>query len=164
MKCRKVKVVTLRTKKEPQIFFYHLMLYFPWHNERELIGQDQTYISKFYEPDVQTIVQGNKEMFEPHGDAIKEALESLQNFDGVPNRSFDPINDQENEDVRQRFPDDSDDEVESYNKSLPEHLASNPESVQPSAGIIAYNQPSDISDDDLRKNCKIIEQQTTFCI
>ena len=60
------------------------MLYFPWRNEQELIGHDGTYISKFYEQDVQETVQRNKELFEPDGDAINEALESLRNFDGMP--------------------------------------------------------------------------------
>ena len=91
------------------------------------------------------IVQHNKEIFELHDDAVSGAQESLRNFDGVPTRSYDPINDQEN---WQRLHDDSD-ETESYNESLPQHLASNAESVQPSIGIIAYNQPSDITDDDV---------------
>ncbi|CAB3983247.1 Hypothetical predicted protein [Paramuricea clavata] len=78
-------------------------------------------IKLFYEPDVQEVVQRNKEIFEPDG----------------------------NEDLRQSLPDDSD-ETESFNESLPQHLASNPESVQPSSGISSYNQPLEISDDDLR--------------
>ena len=169
MKCRKVKAViryhTPNKKKSLKNFFItSLCCTSRGVMSGSSLVKDQTYISKFYEPDVQTIVQGNKEMFEPHGDAINEALESLRNFDGIPTRSFDPINDQENEDIRQRFPDDSDDEVESYNESLPEHLASNPESVQPSAGIIAYNQPSDISNDDLRKTVRSLnnEQRSAY--
>jgi hypothetical protein len=168
MKCRKVKAViryhTPNKRKEPEKYFHHLlMLYFPWRNEQELIGQDQTYISKFYETDVQAIVQHNKEIFEPDGDAINEALETLRNFDGVPTHSYDPINDQENEDLRQSLPNDSH-ETDSFNKSLPQHLASNPESVQPSSGIIAYNQPSDVSDDDLRETVRSLnnEQRYTY--
>ena len=34
-------------------------------------------------------VQCNKEIFEPDGNAIDEALESLQNFDSVPVHSYD---------------------------------------------------------------------------
>ena len=57
MKCRKIKAVTRyhtpNKRKEPEKYFHHLlMLYFPWRDEQELLGQDQTYISKFYEPDV----------------------------------------------------------------------------------------------------------------
>ena len=126
MKCRKIKAViryhTPNKRKEPEKYFHHLlMLYFPWRNEQEFFGEDQTYISKFYEPDVQEVVQCNKEIFEPDGDAINEALESLRNFDGVPTHSYDPINDQENEDLQQSLPDDSD-ETESFNESLPQNI------------------------------------------
>ena len=155
MKCRKVKGVmryhTPDKSKEPEKYFHHLlMLYFPWRNENELLGTDQTYVSKFYEPDIQSIVQRNKEIFEPDSDAINEALETLRNSDGMPARSYDPINDQENEEMRQRLPNDAN-EAESFNKSLPQHLEPNPELAQRSSGIISYNQPSDISDDDLQK-------------
>ena len=58
IKCRKIKAViryhTPNKRKEPEKYFHHLlMLCFPWRDEQELLGQDQTYISKFYEPDVQ---------------------------------------------------------------------------------------------------------------
>jgi hypothetical protein len=165
MKCRKVKAVmryhTPNKSKEPEKYFHHLlMLYFPWRNENELLGTDQTYVSKFYEPDIQSIVQRNKEIFEPDSDAINEALETLRNSDGMPARSYDPINDQENEEMRQRLPNDAN-EAESFNKSLPQHLEPNPELAQRSSGIISYNQPSDISD---TKTCKIIKQRTILCI
>ena len=166
MKCRKIKAVILyhtpNKRKEPEKYFYHLLvLYFPWRNEQELFGEDQTYISKFYEADVQEVVQRNKEIFEPDGDTINEALESLRNFDGVPTHSYDPINDQENEDLRQSLADDSD-ETESFNESLPQHLASNPESVQPSSGISSYNQPLEISNDDLRKTVRSLNNKQRY--
>ncbi len=59
------------------------------------------------------------------------------------------MNDQENEDLRQSLPNDFE-ETESFNESLPEHLAPNPESSERPSGIIAYRQPADICDDDLR--------------
>ena len=62
----------------------------------------------FFEPDVQLTVQSNKEIFEPDGDAINEALESLRNFDGIPCHSYDTLNDQANEDIGDRLPDESD--------------------------------------------------------
>ena len=165
MKCRKIKAViryhTPNKTKEPEKYFHHLlMLYFPWRNEQELIGHDGTYISKFYEQDVQETVQRNKELFELDGDAIKEALESLRNFDGMPTCSFEPINVQENEDVRQSLPDESD-ETDSFNESLPQHLAPSPESVERS-GISSYNQPSDISDDDLRKTVRSLNNEQRY--
>ena len=163
MKCRKIKAVicyhTPNKCKEPEKYFHHLlMLYFPWCDEQELLGQDQTYISKFYEPDVQKTVQCNKKIFEPDGDAINDVLESLQNLDGMPVHSYDPINEQENEDLSQHLPNDLDDS-ESFNKSLPEHLAPNPESVQQPSGIIVYNQPSEISDDDFRKTLRSLNNE-----
>ena len=65
MKCRQVKAViryhTPNRSKEPEKYFHHLlMLHFPWCNEQELLGQDQTYTSKFYEPHVQAVVERNK--------------------------------------------------------------------------------------------------------
>ena len=65
MKCRKVQAVipyhTPNKRKEPELYFQHLlMLYFPWQNEMELLNSNRTYASKFYEPDVQAIVEENK--------------------------------------------------------------------------------------------------------
>ena len=48
--------------------------------------------------------------------------------------SYDPTNDQENEDLRQTLPEDSD-ETELFNKSLPQHLAQNPESAE----LVTFN-------------------------
>ena len=61
MKCRKVKAViryhTPNKVKEPELYFHHLlMLYLPWRNENELIGSDQTYANKFYQPNIQVII------------------------------------------------------------------------------------------------------------
>ena len=106
-------------------------------------------------------VQHNKDISEPDGDAINDALQSLQNFDGVPANSYDPINDQGNEDLRQRLRNDLDD-TGSFNESLPEHLAPNPESVQQPSGIIAYNQPSEISEDDLRKTIRSLNNEQHY--
>ena len=78
----------------------------------------------------------------------------------MPTCSFDPINDQENEDVRQSLRDESD-ETDSFNESLPQHLAPSPESVERS-GISLYNQPSDISDDDLRKTVRSLNNEQRY--
>ena len=53
------------------------MLYLPWRNENELIGSDQTYANKFYQPNIQVIIQQNRAIFEPDADAITEALASV---------------------------------------------------------------------------------------
>ena len=166
MKCRKVKAVmryhTPNRAREPEKYFHHLlMLYLPWRDEQELVGHDETFISKFYETEAQTVVQRNKEMFEPDGDAINEALEILRNFDDIPTRSYDTQNDQENEDLRQNCLNNFD-EMESFNESLPQHLAANPASVQPSSGIVAYNPPSDISDDVLRQIVRSLNKEQRY--
>lgn len=86
MKCRVVKAViryhTPNKTKEPERYFHHLlMLYYPWRQETELLGNEQTYMSKFYEANVQTVVEHNKNIFEPDSDAVIEALETLRNND-----------------------------------------------------------------------------------
>ncbi len=120
MKCRKVQAViryhTPNKTKEPELYFHHLlMLYLPWREESELLSSDQTYRSKFYEPQVQTIVEQNRAMFEPDADAITEALEAMRNNPVKNAHSFDCMNDQENSDVRHELPNDSDPN-ESFNE------------------------------------------------
>lgn len=88
MKRRKIKAViryhTPSKTKEPELFFHHLlMLYFPWRDENSLLGRDQTYSSKFYEPNVQILVEENRQKFEPDADAVTEALEYLRNNEGI---------------------------------------------------------------------------------
>jgi hypothetical protein len=105
MKCRKVKAViryhTPNKTKEPERYFDHLlMLYYPWRKESDLIAADQSYASKFYEPNVQEVVELNRSVFEPDAEAVTEALENLRNNQGNIIHSFDPINDQENSDLQ----------------------------------------------------------------
>ena len=126
MKCSKVQAViryhTPNKRKEPELYFHHLlMLYFPWRNETELLISDQTYTSNFYEPDVQPIIEENRALFEPDADAITEALESMRNNPGENAHSFDCINDQENSDLQDELPSDSDPN-ESFNKQQPSDL------------------------------------------
>ena len=107
MKCRKVRAViryhTPNKQKEPERYFHHLlMLYYPWRLESELLGNEQTYISKFCEINVQAVVEQNKSIFEPDSDAVIEALEALRNND-MAFQSYDPINDQENEDLQSQL-------------------------------------------------------------
>ena len=111
MKCRKVKAVlryhTPNKRKEPESYFHHLlMLYYPWQDESNLVASDQTYTSKFYEPDVQAIVEHNRTIFEPEADAVNEALEVLKSNHGNTH-SYDSINDQENADLHGKVQDDS---------------------------------------------------------
>lgn len=101
MKCRKVKAViryhTPNKTKEPEQYFHHLlMLYYPWRHETDLTGTEKTYISKFYEPDVQTMLQRRRNIFEPDSDAVTEALDILRKNEFSLLHSYDTMNDQEN--------------------------------------------------------------------
>ncbi len=83
----------------------------------------------------------------------------LRNQDISNIYSYDPINDQENEDLQLQIEDNSNDD-EAFNMQLSEDLGAQTLSEQRSVGAIAsYIQPSDISDDDLPQvvrslNCK----------
>ncbi|CAB4039510.1 ATP-dependent DNA helicase PIF1 [Paramuricea clavata] len=163
MKCRKVKAVlryhTPNKTKEPELYFYHLlMLYFPWREETQLLSSDQTYTSKFYEPDVQAVVEQNRAVFEPDADAITEALEAMRNNEGNIVHSYDSINDQENSDLRDETPIVSD-VNESFNQQQPSHLDSTQSNQQSSGTVTYHNQPSEISDDELRQSVRSLNPE-----
>jgi hypothetical protein len=133
------------------------MLYFPWREETVLLSSDQTYTSTFYEPGVQAVVEQNRAEFEPDADAITEALEAMRNNKGNIVHSYDSINDQENSDLK----DDTQisDPNESFNEQQPSHLDPT-QSNQHSSGIITYhNQPSEISDDELRQSVRSLNPE-----
>ena len=163
MKSRKVKRVlryhTPNKTKEPELYFHHLlMLYFPWREETDLLSSDQTYTSTFYEPGVQAVVEQNRAEFEPDADAITEALEAMRNNEGNIVHSYDSINDQENSDLKDDTPIFSDPN-ESFNEQQPSHLDPT-QSNHHSSGIITYhNQPSEISDDELRQSVRSLNPE-----
>ena len=168
MKCRKVKAViryhTPNKTKEPERYFHHLlMLYYPWRNESELMAADQSYTSKFYEPNVQDVVESNRSVFEPDADAVTEALENLRNNQGNIIYSFDPINDQENSDLQietQNLQDTLPEE--SFNEQSPSDLhvgSSSDSSPQVSQAISTYTQLTEISDDMLRNNVRSLNEK-----
>ena len=163
MKCRKVKAVlrylTPNKRKELENYFHHLlMLYYPWHDERDLIASHQTCISKFYEPGIQDIIECNKAIFEPDSDAITEALEEL-NSNPRDIHSYDAINDQENAHLLCELENDSYPD-ESFHEQSPSHLDSTQMSEQTSLGTICfYNQPNDIADDTLHENVRYLNVQ-----
>ena len=164
MKCRKVKAViryhTPNKTKEPEQYFHHLlMLYYPWRQETELLGNEQTYMSKFYEPEVQAVVERNKNTFEPDSDAVIEALETLRNSDIPTLCSYDAINDPENEDLQSQIHDQLSD-AESFHIQSSQHLDPQTSNVQaPGGAITSYNQPLDISDDELRQSVRSLNTQ-----
>ena len=166
MKRRKIKAVlrfhTPNKRKESEKFFHHLlMLYFPWRDElADLIGSDQTYASKFYENNVQTVVDSNRAKFEQNADVVSEALEFLRN-NGLGNlHSYDSLNDQENADMQCHLEGDVPLD-ESFHAQLPEHLAQSffAHSNQSSNAIVAYSHPSDISDDLLRESVRSLNSK-----
>ena len=139
------------------------MHYFPWREENSLLGKEQTYASKFYEPAVQAVVESTRAIFEPNADAVSEALESLKNNQGNIIRSYDSMNDQENADLHSDMPDDSFPE-ESFNEQQPSHLSSGNESDHRSTlpTITVNNQPTDVSDDFLRQSVRSLNKTQRY--
>ena len=168
MKCRKVRAVIRYHKpnktKQPELYFHHILfLYLPWREENHLLGKDQTYASKFYEPAVQAVVEQNRKKFEPDGDALNEALEFLRNNQGNIIHSYDSLNDQENADLHSEMQDDSVPE-ESFNQQSPSHLASTSDQTEKNStpGITTHNQPAEISDDDLRQCVRSLNKRQRY--
>ena len=139
------------------------MLYFPWRDENNLLSPDQTYASKFYEPNVQTIVEQNRTIFEPDADAISDALEVMKNNHGNVLYSFDALNDQENSDLQDEVPNISD-PYESFNDQQLTHLDHTHSDQNTSATVACsyHNQPSEISDDDLRKLVRSLNPEQQY--
>ena len=170
MKCRKVKAVIRYHKpnktKEPELYFHHLlMLYYPWRDEKSLLGLDQTYASKFYEAEVQAVVERNSANFEPDADAVTEALEFLRNNKGnIIDCSYDSMNDQENADFQCEEQDDSGPN-EPFNEQLPTHLASSSEcenDLKLGMTMYMYNQQAEISDDKLREDVRSLNKRQRY--
>ncbi|XP_068712523.1 uncharacterized protein [Montipora foliosa] len=167
MKCRKTRAViryhTPNKTKDPDKYFHHLlMLYYPWRNEDTLLGNEQTYASKFYESEVHTTVEQNRTRFEPDADAVSEALEALRKSEGNNLlHSFDSVNDQESEDLQLDMHSNSSCDQESFNKQEASHLSSTSNSQRaPILPTIAYHiQPTEISDDLLRESVRSLNVQ-----
>ena len=138
-----------------------MILYLPWREETELLDSDQTYTSKFYDSEVQKIIEKNRAIFEPDADVITEALESVKNNPGKNIHSYDSINDQENADIQDELPN-VQDPNEIFNEQQPSDL--DPlQSNEPSMGIISYhNQPSEITDDELRQSIRSLNPEQRY--
>lgn len=100
-------------------------------------------------------------IFEPDSEAVSEALEWLRNNEGRVIHSYDPINDQENDDIvcqLETHDESLPDEV--FNEQIPSHLAVNShtnETHDPSA-ISIYHQPTEMSDDQLRESVRSLNE------
>ena len=167
MKRRKIKAVirfhTPSRAKEPEKFYHHLlMLYFPWRKETDLLADDHSYLTKFEESEVFSKVEANRRTFEPNAEAIDIALQMVSENRIRDLQSYDPINDQENEDLSSEAMNSIDDEC---HVDLPEEVISlPPETSQTFPRIATFNQPSAISDDELRDAVRSlnVKQRTTY--
>ena len=112
------------------------MLYFPWRKEPDLIGDDNTYLSKFEDPSVNDVVQRNQAEFEPFAETLDGALEFIRNNPqySTNGERFDTFNEQQN----------SEDQAEFIYNSLTESICSAEEHIAPE-DIINQEMPSVVS-------------------
>ena len=165
MKCRKVKAVirfqTPNRTKEPEKFYHHLlMLYLPWRKETELAGSDQSFAAKYFESSVKTVVDSNRQKFEPNAEAISVALQA---FSENPVRhvfSYDALNDQENDDFTSQVRESEDDDQ--FDQHSDEQLLRVAETCETSNRIACYNQPTAITDESLRESVRSLNEKQRF--
>ena len=102
IKCRKVKAVLRyhvpNRHEKPEQYAHHLLfMFFPFRNESELCCTPSgTYVEKLNEPQVLTVVNENKQKFEPFADLVDLAL---SNFNADLSHSQDSYAQQENDEV-----------------------------------------------------------------
>ena len=102
IKCRKVKAVLRyhvpNRHKKPEQYAHHLLfMFFPFRNESELCCTPSgTYMEKLNEPQVLTVVNENKQKFEPFADLVDLAL---SNFHADLSHNQDSYAQQENDEV-----------------------------------------------------------------
>ena len=168
MKRRKIKAVirfhTPSKAKEPEKFYHHLlMLYFPWRKETDLLGNDELYSTKFSEPEVFSKVETNRRTFEPNAEAIDNALQMVRENRVRDHQSFDPINDQENDDLSTETMNRIEDECAADDLSE-EVVSLPPETSERFTGIATFNQPSAIRDEELRDAVRSlnVKQRVTY--
>ena len=167
MKCRKVKAVIRYYKpnkdSEYEKYCHHLlMLFYPWRNELELLGEEHTYASKLACAAVADVVQQNKNKFEFDSDEIEEAMEYVRNnptFDQF-HGNLDPINEQENADIRESFAS-STDNTSDENTDIEQVLAGPSNSVdsQTEMPLSIIQQPCSITDDFFRSMVRSLNKK-----
>ena len=169
MKCRKVKAVLRyhipNKRKEPEAYFHHLrMLYYPWRDENNLLAENGTYMSKFLEPGVHSVIESNRRIFEPDADVIDESLQQLRENEGNRMESYDVINDQENADVQEEIGDNPLPDEYFYQQS-PSHFDQT-QSENTGIAITFHNQLTQVSDDNLRHDVRSLnpEQRCAYDI
>ena len=159
MKRRKVKAVIRYHKPnkttEPERFFHHLlMLYLPWRDENELLEHDGTYHSKFILPDVKEVVQNNQQNFEPHAEAIDDALAYFQNnpYHDPYGERFDASTEQEHADMQEdsSLQDEVASDVSNDNECVFPNESRSTTSVQTTSLLGLSYQPPELSDNQYR--------------
>ena len=107
------------------------------------------------------LLKKTRALFGPDVDAITEALKSMRNNPGKNVHSFDCMNDQENSDLQDKLTNDLVPN-ESFTEQQPSDLDPT-QSNEPSTSTITYhNQPSEISDDELCKSVRSLDQKQRF--
>ena len=167
MKCRKVKAVIRYHKpnkdSEYEKYCHHLlMLFYPWRNELDLLGEGHTYASKLACPVVSDVVQQNINKFEFDSDEIEEAMEYVRNnptFDQF-HGNLDPINEQENTDIREVF-DSNVDNTSDENTDMEQVLAGQSNSLdsQTQMPLSIIQQPCSITDDFFRSMVRSLNKK-----
>jgi hypothetical protein len=83
-------VITHQTKQNNPSYISTICLCCIFHGgeETDLLSSDQTYTSKFYEPDVQAVIEQNRVVFEPDADAITDTPEAniVHSYDSINDR------------------------------------------------------------------------------
>ena len=124
-----------------------------------LFSRGGSHMSKFCEPDVKTIIEQNREMFEPDAEAVTEALEWLRNNQGDIIHSYDSFGAQENADIQLEIQDESLPE-ESFNEQQPSHRGDSSQTeLHGQTGISMHHQPAKISDDQLRQSVRSLNEK-----
>ena len=112
LKCRKVKNVLRyhvpNRHRKPEKYSHHMLfMFYPFRKEEELKSLETgLYMDKLLDEDVLTIVNRNKEIIEPYGEMVDEAIRDYRD-DAISNQ--DAYAQQENDDVQNQIRNSDDD-------------------------------------------------------
>ena len=119
LKCRKVPLVLRlhepNRNKHPEDYAHHLlMLYLPFHDEKELLSvEHHTYAAKLSEPGVIDTIAENRALIEPYAGLVNDALERFRADLILNMNDFEQQeNDETNAELHNDFADDGESEDE----------------------------------------------------
>ena len=171
MKCRKVRAVvrfhTPSKTTESEKYCHHLLiLYYPWHQESDLLGHDNKYSTKLEESSVRLIVQGNQSAFEPFSEAVDEAIQFINSNPqySIYGERFDSFNEQENSDDQMEYVNSNQGQT-SQDENLPTDDIFIPErnsSVSMLLPISSLTVPYEVTDDDLRATVRSLNMRQRY--